>query len=211
MAPRARTSAAVSIDPPQVGSIWTCCIARRKIGGEEYSSLQRAFRISIFAAQRLSVASGFTMNRSNAATSWGVDSDICHSPAMRAAFDATRFILLLRCLATSSRPSGEGGWPRSSARWSSCSSRDEILRATRRFYANGRVAYTEGMTIDERLEALTQSLELWSHMQMDASKEYNERFPSLEQTLPRQRGAGSTTHGHNEPARAHLGDPRPAN
>jgi hypothetical protein len=36
------------------------------------------------------------------------------------------------------------------------------------------------MTIDERLEALTQSLELWSHMQMDASKEYNERFRSLE-------------------------------
>lgn len=36
------------------------------------------------------------------------------------------------------------------------------------------------MTIDERLEALAQSLELWQHMQMDASKEYNERFGSLE-------------------------------
>ena len=36
------------------------------------------------------------------------------------------------------------------------------------------------MTIDERLEALTQSLELWSHMRMDASKEYDERFRSLE-------------------------------
>jgi len=36
------------------------------------------------------------------------------------------------------------------------------------------------MTIDERLEALTQSLELWSHMHMDASKEYDERFRSLE-------------------------------
>jgi hypothetical protein len=36
------------------------------------------------------------------------------------------------------------------------------------------------MTIDERLEALAQSLELWSHMHMDASKEYDERFRSLE-------------------------------
>jgi DNA repair ATPase RecN len=36
------------------------------------------------------------------------------------------------------------------------------------------------MTIDERLEALTQSLELWSHMHMDSSKEYDERFRSLE-------------------------------
>jgi hypothetical protein len=36
------------------------------------------------------------------------------------------------------------------------------------------------MTIDERLEALTHSLELWSHMQMDAGKEYEERFRSLE-------------------------------
>jgi hypothetical protein len=40
------------------------------------------------------------------------------------------------------------------------------------------------MTIDERLEALTQSLELWSHRHMDASKEYDERFRSLE-TLSR--------------------------
>jgi hypothetical protein len=36
------------------------------------------------------------------------------------------------------------------------------------------------MTIDERLEALARSLELWQHMQMDASKEHNERFRSLE-------------------------------
>jgi len=36
------------------------------------------------------------------------------------------------------------------------------------------------MTIDERLESLAQSLEVWQHMQMDASKEYNERFLSLE-------------------------------
>ncbi|HUO30614.1 MAG TPA: hypothetical protein VMU80_15420 [Bryobacteraceae bacterium] len=36
------------------------------------------------------------------------------------------------------------------------------------------------MTIDERLEALTHSLELWSHMQMDAAKEYEGRFRELE-------------------------------
>jgi uncharacterized protein YaaR (DUF327 family) len=39
------------------------------------------------------------------------------------------------------------------------------------------------MTIDERLEALTQSLELWQHMQMDASKEYEERFRANENRL----------------------------
>ena len=39
------------------------------------------------------------------------------------------------------------------------------------------------MTIDERLEALTHSLDLWSHMHMDASKEYDERFRSLEKLL----------------------------
>jgi len=44
-------------------------------------------------------------------------------------------------------------------------------------------AYTEGMTIDERLEALTQSLELWSRMHMDASKEYEERFRANEERL----------------------------
>jgi hypothetical protein len=44
------------------------------------------------------------------------------------------------------------------------------------------------VTIDERLEALTQSLELWSHMQMDASKEYNERFRSLEQLFRANEG-----------------------
>jgi predicted house-cleaning noncanonical NTP pyrophosphatase (MazG superfamily) len=36
------------------------------------------------------------------------------------------------------------------------------------------------MTTDERLEALAQSLEVWQHMQMDASKEYAERFRSLD-------------------------------
>ncbi|HXM44834.1 MAG TPA: hypothetical protein VN924_26595 [Bryobacteraceae bacterium] len=39
------------------------------------------------------------------------------------------------------------------------------------------------MTIDERLEALTRSLELWQHMQMDASKEYEERFRANEKRL----------------------------
>jgi uncharacterized protein YaaR (DUF327 family) len=39
------------------------------------------------------------------------------------------------------------------------------------------------MTIDERLEALTQSLELWQHMQMDATKEYEERFRANENRL----------------------------
>ncbi len=39
------------------------------------------------------------------------------------------------------------------------------------------------MTIDERLEALTQSLELWSQMHMDASKEYEERFRANEERL----------------------------
>lgn len=42
------------------------------------------------------------------------------------------------------------------------------------------MTYTNSMTIDERIEALTQSLELWQHMQMDASREYNERFLALE-------------------------------
>jgi len=39
------------------------------------------------------------------------------------------------------------------------------------------------MTIDERLEALTQSSELWSHMHMDAGKEYEERFRANEKRL----------------------------
>jgi hypothetical protein len=39
------------------------------------------------------------------------------------------------------------------------------------------------MTIDERLEALTHSVELWSHMHMDASKEYEERFRANEKRL----------------------------
>jgi hypothetical protein len=39
------------------------------------------------------------------------------------------------------------------------------------------------MTIDERLEALTQSLEVWQYMQMDASKEYEERFRANEKRL----------------------------
>ena len=92
-----------------------------------------ALRISILAAQRLSVVSGFTMNRSNASTSWGASSAASHSPAMRAALAATRFDLPARYWATAASPSGEGGWPRSSAKRSSCSSRDETLRATRQF------------------------------------------------------------------------------
>jgi hypothetical protein len=39
------------------------------------------------------------------------------------------------------------------------------------------------MTIDERLEALTHSEELWSHMHMDAAKEYEERFRANEKRL----------------------------
>ena len=39
------------------------------------------------------------------------------------------------------------------------------------------------MTVDERLEGLAQSLELWQHMQMDASKEYEERFRANEKRL----------------------------
>jgi hypothetical protein len=44
----------------------------------------------------------------------------------------------------------------------------------------GGVTYTDGMTTDERLDALAQSREVWQHMQMDASKEYEERFRSLD-------------------------------
>lgn len=39
------------------------------------------------------------------------------------------------------------------------------------------------MTIDERLEALTQSLEVWTHMHMDASKEYEGRFRANEERV----------------------------
>jgi hypothetical protein len=39
------------------------------------------------------------------------------------------------------------------------------------------------VTIDERLEVLTHSAELWSHMHMDASKEYEERFRANEKRL----------------------------
>jgi hypothetical protein len=39
------------------------------------------------------------------------------------------------------------------------------------------------MSIEERLEAITQTLELWSHMHMDASKEYDERFRANEKRL----------------------------
>ena len=39
------------------------------------------------------------------------------------------------------------------------------------------------MTIDQRLEALIHSAELWSHMHMDASKEYQERFRANEKRL----------------------------
>jgi len=46
-----------------------------------------------------------------------------------------------------------------------------------------RVAYTKGMNIDERLEALAQSLEAWQHMQVDANKEYQERFRANEKRL----------------------------
>jgi hypothetical protein len=42
------------------------------------------------------------------------------------------------------------------------------------------VTYTDNMTTDERLESLAQSLEVWQHIQMDASKEYEDRFRSLE-------------------------------
>ena len=41
------------------------------------------------------------------------------------------------------------------------------------------------MTIDERLEALKHSVALWSHMHMDAGKEYEERFRANERRLAR--------------------------
>jgi hypothetical protein len=43
--------------------------------------------------------------------------------------------------------------------------------------------YTDNMTIDQRLEALTLSAQSWSHMHTDASKEYGERFRANEKRL----------------------------
>jgi hypothetical protein len=59
------------------------------------------------------------------------------------------------------------------------------IGSRRRAHLGGaETAYTDSMAIDERLEAaLTHSVELWSHMHMDAGKEYEERFRANDQHL----------------------------
>jgi hypothetical protein len=67
------------------------------------------------------------------------------------------------------------------------------------------------MTIDERLEALKQSLELWSHMHKAASKEYWEMFRANEERFRADEGmfhADDMTFRANEERLAQLMDTR---